>query len=144
MTVTERMHYSTSTGTANFKATDTAGDVFTASYSAGLGQSFNQARIGTEFSVDPWTAPSFSPPANFTKIGVYNDARLVTYSGHASTLTSWWVHHALEANTNAQSVSGDWVAIPTFLYNSGASFQTFFVPTFAQSEPQVAPLAPAG
>jgi hypothetical protein len=144
MTVTERMHYSTSTGTANFKATDTAGDVFTASYSAGLGQSFNQARIGTEFGVDPWTAPSYSPPANFTKIGVYNDARLVTYSGHASTLTSWWVHHALEANTNAQSVSGDWVAIPTFLYNSGASFQTFFVPASAQSEQQAAPLAPAG
>jgi hypothetical protein len=142
VTVTERMHYNPSTGAASFKATDKAGDRFTATYSAGLGKSFKQARIGTEFSVDPWTAPSYTPPANFTKIAVYNNARLVTYSGHVSTLSSWWVHHVLEANTVAQSESGDWVAIPTNLYNSGASFQTWFVPTFAQSPTLGARLAP--
>jgi hypothetical protein len=141
-TVTERMHYSPTTGAASFKATDAAGDVFTATYDAGAGISFNQARMGTEFSGNPWTAPAYTPPANWAKIAVYNDARLVTYNGVASTLTSWWVHHALEANTEAQSVSGDWVAIPSNLYNSGASFQTAFVPTFAQSPAGGTQLAP--
>jgi hypothetical protein len=141
-TVAERMHYSPATGAASFTATDTFGDLFTATYLAGTGQSFNQARIGTEFSADPWTAPTFTPPANWTKIAVYNNARLVSYSGHAATLESWWVNHPLEANTEAQSETGDWVAIPTTLYNSGASFQTFFVPTFGQRPMQAGPLAP--
>jgi hypothetical protein len=141
-TVTERMHYNPATGAASFKATDAAGDKFTATYTAGTGISFKQARIGTEFSSSPWTAPSYTPPANWTKIAVYNNARLVTYSGRVSTLTSWWVHHKLEANTEAQSASGDWVAVPTNLYNSGASFQTYFVPTSKQRPAGGTPLAP--
>jgi hypothetical protein len=141
-TVTERMHYSSATGVASFKATDAAGNQFTATYTAGTGIAFNQARIGTEFSANPWAAPSYTPPAKWAKIAVYNNARLVTYTGHASTLRSWWVHHALEANTEAQSVSGDWVAVPTNLYNSGASFQTFFVPTSAQRPAGATPLTP--
>lgn len=141
-TVTERMHYNPSTGGASFKASDAAGNLFKATYAAGTGISFKLARIGTEFGVTPWTAPAYTPPANWTKIAVYNNARLVTYSGHASTLTSWWVHHPLLANTEAQSVTGDWVAIPTNLSNSGATFQTLFVPTFAQSPMGTAPQAP--
>jgi hypothetical protein len=141
-TVTERMHYSPATGTANFTASDTAGDRFTATYNAGTGQSFNQARIGTEFGATPWAAPTFTPPANWAKIAVYNNARLVSYSGHAATLDSWWVNHALEANTGAQSETGDWVAIPSNLANSGASFATFFVPASGQRPMHAGPLAP--
>jgi len=132
-TVTERAHYNLTTGDVNFTATDTAGDQFTATYAAGLGQSFNQARIGTEFGSTPWTAPAtFTPPANWAKIGVFNNARLVTYSGHAGTLTSWWVTHVLEANTVAQSATGDWVSVPSNFGNGGASFATFFVPASGQ------------
>jgi hypothetical protein len=141
-TVTERMHYSPATGTANFTASDTAGDRFTATYDAGTGQSFNQARIGTEFGATPWAAPTFTPPASWAKIAVYNDARLVSYSGHAATLDSWWVNHALEANTGAQSETGDWVSIPSNLANSGASFATFFVPASGQRPMHAGPLAP--
>jgi hypothetical protein len=141
-TVTERMQYDPLAGTASFRASDTAGNLFTASYTPGPGVSFSQARIGTEFSANPWTAPAYTPPADWAKIAVYNDARLVTYSGHVSTLTSWWVHRPVEANTEAQSASGDWVAIPTNLYNSGASFQTFLVPTSAQNPGSGAPQAP--
>ncbi len=134
-TVTERIHYNTTSGVTTFTASDPAGASFTATYTA-AGQSFGQARIGTEFGTDPWTAPvSYVPPANFTKIAVYNDVRLTTYSGHNSTLDSWWVHHQLLANTEAQSGS-DWVAIPSNLYNSGASFQTAFVPASAQGPNQ--------
>ena len=141
-TVTERAHYNLTTGDVNFTATDTAGDQFTATYAAGLGQSFNQVRIGTEFGTDPWTAPSYSPPAGWTKIGVFNNVRLAPYSGRAGTLTSSWVTHALEANTEAQSSTGDWVSIPSNLGNGGTSFVTVFVPASGQRPMQAGPLAP--
>jgi hypothetical protein len=142
-TVTERMHYDPLAGTASFRASDAAGNLFTATYTPGAGVSFNQARIGSEFSADPWTAPGYTPPADWAKIAVYNNATLVTYSGHISNLRSWWIHRPVEANTEAQGATGDWVAIPTNLYNSGASFQTFFVPASAQSPGRAAPRAPA-
>jgi hypothetical protein len=132
-TVTERMHYDVTTGVVTFTAFDPAGRLFTTTDTVAAAESFREARIGTDFGADPWTAPSsYTPPANFTKIAVYNSVLLTTYSGHISTLRSWWVHHHLLANTDQNSISGDWVAIPTDLFNSGASFVTFFVPTFAQ------------
>ena len=100
------------------------------------------AIVQTEFGSDPWTAPAFTPAANWTKIGIYNNARLISSSGHAATLTSSWVTDALEANTSAQSVTGDWVAIPSTLANSGASFTTVFVPVSGQHAAQAGPLAP--
>jgi hypothetical protein len=73
------------------------------------------------------------------KIAAYNNVSLTTYSGHGTTLWSWWVHHKLLANTGQQSGS-DWVAVPGDLSNGGASFQTFFVPQNAQSSsPPAAP-----
>ena len=94
-------------------------------------------------AANPWTAPGYTPPADWAKIAVYNDASLVAYSGHVSNLRSWWVHRPVEANTGAQSASGDWVAVPTNLYNSGASFQTFFVPASAQNAGRGVTQAPA-
>jgi hypothetical protein len=60
---------------------------------------------------------------------------LTTYSGHTSTLWSWWVHHQMLANTGQQSGS-DWVAIPDDLTDGGASFRTWFVPQSGQSPSQ--------
>jgi len=131
-TVTERLHYNPATGAATFTASDPAGRSFTATETVAAGESFKQARIGTEFGADPWTAPSsYTPPANFTKIAVFNGVLLTSFSGHTATLVSWWVNHPLLANTGQQSGS-DWVAVPTNLFNSGASFQTFFVPVSGQ------------
>ena len=59
---------------------------------------------------------------------------LTSYSGHTASLSSWWVHHKLLANTGQQSGS-DWVAVPADLSNGGASFQTFFLPQSAQGRP---------
>jgi hypothetical protein len=100
------------------------------------GQSFTQARVGTEFGSTPWDGSySHTPPAQYTKIAAFSNVKLITYSGHASTLWSWWTHHKLLANTGQQSGS-DWVAIPTDLTSGGASFQTWFVPQSAQSPNQ--------
>jgi hypothetical protein len=135
-TVTERMHYDVVSGAVTFTVSDTAGRSFTATATVAAGESFGQARIGTEFGADPWTAPSsYTPPANLTKIAVYNSVRLTSYSGHNATLDSWWVNHPLLANTGQQSGS-DWVAIPSNLYNGGASFQTAFVPVSEQGPKQ--------
>jgi hypothetical protein len=116
-----------------------AGWIFRSSYTA-ASQSFTQARMGTEFGSSPWDASyPHTPPADYVKAALYNDVVLTTYSGHYSTLWSWWVHHKLLASTGQQT-STDWVAVPTGLNNRGASFQTWFVPRSAQSPSQ--PTAP--
>jgi hypothetical protein len=105
---------------------------FTASYTA-AGQSFTQARVGTEFGSTPWDGSySYTPPAQPAKVAAFGSVALTTYSGHVSTLWSWWTHHKLLANTWQQS-GADWVAIPTDLASDGTSFQTWFVPQNQQS-----------
>jgi len=136
--------YSPADGHLIMTANSDEGANFTSSYTA-TGQSFTQARVGTDFSSSwdgtdfsssPWDGSySYTPPANYVKVAAYNNVALTTYSGHTSTLWSWWVHHKLLANTEQQSGS-DWVAIPTDLANGGASFQTFFVPQSAQGSAQ--------
>jgi hypothetical protein len=107
-----------------------------ASYQVGTGVSFTQARVGTEFGSTPWDGSySHTPPAQYTKIAAFSNVKLITYSGHTSSLWSWWVHHKLLANTGQQS-GADWVAIPTDLTSGGASFQTWFVPQSAQGRTQ--------
>jgi hypothetical protein len=112
---------------------------FQSTYTA-ASQSFTQARVGTEFGASLWDASySYTPPAGDVRIATYNKVALTTYSGHTSSLWSWWVHHKLLANTGQQT-NADWVAVPTDLYNGGASFQTWFVPESAQGPRQ--PTAP--
>jgi hypothetical protein len=134
-TVRERLDYNRN-GQVFFKISDPAGRSFAAVDAVTAGDSFTQARVGTEFGTDPWTAPSsYTPPAQYTKIAVYSKASLITHSNHHSSLWSWWVHHKLLANTGQQTGS-DWVAIPTDLTNGGANFQTVFVPQSGQGPAQ--------
>jgi hypothetical protein len=134
-TVRERLDYNRG-GFEYFHITDSAGRSFTPVDSVATSGSFTQARVGTEFGTDPWTAPSsYTPPAQYTKIAVYSKASLITYNNDHSSLWSWWVHHKLLANTEQQS-SSDWVAIPGDLTNGGANFQTRFVPQSGQSPSQ--------
>jgi hypothetical protein len=137
-TLTLRISYSPADGRL-MMTEDDSGSRFIASGTL-TGQSFTQARVGTEFGSSPWDASySYTPPAQYIKVAAYNNVALTSYSGHTATLWSWWVHHKLLANTGQQSGS-DWVAVPTDLYNGGASFQTWFVPQSAQSSAQ--PAAP--
>jgi hypothetical protein len=101
---------------------------FWADYTFSRRESFTQARVGTEFGPDPWTAPSsFTHPAASTKIAAYNNVRLATYSGHYSTLASWFVHHKIfmAAITGSQI---DVQAAPTDLTGGGTSFQESLAP----------------
>jgi hypothetical protein len=130
-TLTLRISYSPADGQLTMTEDEGAAS-FTASYTA-TGQSFTQARAGTEFGSTPWDGSySYTPPAQYTKVAAFSNVGLATYSGHASTLWSWWTHHKLLANTGQQS-GHDWVAIPTDLTSGGASFQTWFVPQNQQS-----------
>jgi hypothetical protein len=134
-TVTLSISYSPADGHLIMTANSDEGSTFTSSYTA-TAQSFTEARVGTDFGSTPWDGSySHTPPAKYTKIAAFSSVALTTYSGHTSTLWSWWVHHPLLANTGQQSGS-DWVAIPTDLTNGGASFQTFFVPQSGQGPAQ--------
>jgi hypothetical protein len=128
------LSYNPKTGDVEFRALPgESNGGFLASYTADTGVSFTQARVGTEFGSTPWDGSySHTPPAQFTKVGVFSDVGLTTYSGHTSTLWSWWVHHKLLANTGQQS-AGDWVATATDLTSGGANFQTWFVPQNQQA-----------
>ena len=97
-------------------------DSFSSSYTVPP-QSFTQARVGTEFGSSPWDSsyPHLRPQAMPVKIAAYTNVRLTSSSGHTAALWSWWVHHKLLAFQS----SGDLVAAPNNLSNSGADFQTF-------------------
>jgi hypothetical protein len=129
--------YDPARGFVHFGASDENDELYlTADYQVGTGVSFTQARVGTEFGGSPWDGSySHTPPAQYTKIAAYTNVGLITYSGHTSTLWSWWTHHKLLANTGQQS-GADWVAIPADLASGGASFQTWFVPQSAQGRAQ--------
>jgi hypothetical protein len=101
---------------------------FTAGYTAGTGMSFTQARLGSEFGSDPWTAPpSFTHPAAWTKIAVYTSVELQTYNGKRSTLASWFPHHKIFMSAITGSLI-DVRAAPTDLSAGGTSFQDWLAP----------------
>jgi hypothetical protein len=129
--------YDPARGFVHFDAYDEYDELYLkAYYQVGTGVSFTQARVGTEFGGSPWDGSyPYTPPAQYTKIAAYGNVGLITYSGHTSTLWSWWTHHKLLANTGQQS-GADWVAVPTDLTSGGASFQTWFVPQSAQGRAQ--------
>jgi hypothetical protein len=140
-TLSMKVTYSPSSDTVTFSASPSAGDAgtsFSADYPFGSTESFNQARVGTDFGGTPWDASySHTPPAQYVKAAVFSNVSLTTYSGHTATMWSWWVHHALLADTEQQSGS-DWVSVPSNLYNGGANFQTYLVPQSAQGPMQPA------
>jgi hypothetical protein len=127
--------YSPADGSLQMTEVFSGGFSFVSSYTV-TGQSFTQARIGTEFGTSPWDGSySHTPPARPVKVAAFSNAQLFTYSGHTSSLWSWWVHHPLLANTGQQSGS-DWAAVPGSLSSFGSSFSTYFVPQSGQSRSQ--------
>ncbi len=126
---TFELTYNQKDGSLSFAAFD--GDDgqtgFTASYAAGTGVSFTQARVGTEFGPDPWTAPpSFTHPAAWTMIAAYR-VELQTYNGKHSPLASWFVHHKVFMAKVTGSLI-DVQAAPTDLTRGGSSFQDWLAP----------------
>ena len=129
------IEYSPADGSLHMTEVFSAGFSFISSYTV-PGQSFTQARIGTEFGTSPWDGSySHTPPAHQVKVAAFSNARLSTYSGHSSSLWSWWVHHPLLANAGQQSGS-DWVAVPGSLSSFGSSFSTYLVPQSAEGRNQ--------
>jgi hypothetical protein len=129
-TVTFSVTYNRQVGSLYFAAVDTTypGWALGGGYTTGTRESFTQARVGTEFGSDPWTAPaSFTHPAAWTKIAVFNHVELDTYNGRIWTLASWFVHHKIFMVGVTGSLI-DVEAAPTDLSNSGASFQDWLAP----------------
>jgi hypothetical protein len=120
--------YDTQAGTVGVFGYNDETGTFVASYTAGTGLSFTQARLGTEFGSDPWTAPpSYTHPAAWTKIAVYTGVVLQTYNGKSSTLASWFPHHKILMAAITGSLI-DVRAAPTDLSGGGTSFQDRLAP----------------
>jgi hypothetical protein len=121
--------YDPTRGFVYFRAADLDDELYMqASYQVGTGESFTQARIGTEFGPDPWTAPSsYTHPAQWTKIAAYSRVGVQTYNGKTSTLSSWFVHHKIFMSSITGSLI-DEQAAPTDLTDGGASFQDRLAP----------------
>jgi hypothetical protein len=81
-TITESVFYSQSTGNLTLAVDDvTASSSASYTVNVGTGVSFTQVRIGTEFGNDPWSAPSFTPPAAQTKLAAFSAGQLTNYKG---------------------------------------------------------------
>jgi hypothetical protein len=136
-TVELSAEYAPVSGDLSLTVVDLSADdvYFTATYATGTGidvngtvESFTQARVGTEFGSDPWTAPaSYTHPAAWTKIAAYYGVLLETYNGKDSGLASWFTHRKIFMAGITGSLI-DVEAAPTDLHNDGASFQTWLAP----------------
>jgi hypothetical protein len=81
-TIMESVFYSQSTGNLTFRVADVTAST-SASYTVnvGTGVSFTQVRVGTEFGNDPWSAPTFTPPAAQVKLAAFSGGQLTNYNG---------------------------------------------------------------
>lgn len=101
--------YNKVNGLVSVSATDqTAGTVaFNVSFFVGTGLSFNQSRVGSEFSaVSPWGPPAFaySAPASARLLRNISGVGMTNYIGHAGTLTdSEWLHNRVTWTRNGLS-----------------------------------------
>lgn len=105
-TVRQLITYNKTTGTIFVSVVDeTAGTTnFSATYAAGAGLSFSQARLGAETSaVSPWGPPAFaySAPAGTTLAARLSGAGLTNYTGHAGSVSdSEWQHNTVTWTRN--------------------------------------------
>jgi len=132
-TVRELITYSKTTGTIFVSVVDetAATTNFSATYSAGAGLSFSQARLGAETSaVSPWGPPAFtySAPAGTTLAARMTGAGLTNYIGHAGTISdSEWSHNTVTWTRNglaSGAVNGDASALAA----GGSSFTVSLEP----------------
>lgn len=121
-TVQESLSYDPSTGFVTFATTSISPGIpvsFTTQVFVGS-QSFGDARVGTEFGPDPWTAPVPSNcPLTATNAGGYSGVVLTTYSGSSAGFYSWWAHHRIDMTA---SVPGGASASPGTLNSTGTAF----------------------
>ena len=104
--LTESIFYSVAAGTTTFTVTDiTSGQGLIYTRTAGMGISWNQARVGAEFGCTPWASCGIGPvpytaPPNAVTLASISGVRLTTFSGHRSGLRSWWTHSKVEWTRN--------------------------------------------
>ncbi len=104
--LTESIFYNRAAGTTTFTVTDiTSGQGLIYTRTAGMGISWNQARVGAEFGCTPWASCGIGPvpytaPPNAVPLASISGVRLTTFSGHRSGLRSWWTHSKVEWTRN--------------------------------------------
>lgn len=124
-TVTVRVSYNKSLGTAHFVVRDdTAGTSSGFTYDVGTSVSFTQARVGAEFGATPWSTPTYNPPTAAVKLAAFTGTSLTSYSGHTASLLSWWTASRVKMTGPGSVVE----AAPSGLNSTGANFSVDLEP----------------
>lgn len=120
--VTLTMKYDRLSGLMNMTEQD-ATHTFRATFDAGAGKSFNQARVTSDFGNSPFDSVGYkaAPPAQMKYLS-WSNAGVTNYNGKSFTLWGFFTHHKLIL------VGAPGGATPSALGNSGASFSTFLQP----------------
>lgn len=123
-TITESLYYNRASGNVTATVHDlTAGHSSSATFDAGTAASFTAARLGAETGTDPWTAAPYTPPAAPVRLGAVSGVGVTTYSGHASSLASWFTHAKIQ-----QAPAGTIQIAPSDLAAHGTAFTVTLQP----------------
>jgi hypothetical protein len=95
---------------------------------------FNQARIGAEFGLTPWSTVPFRHPSSQMRLATFwepstapFEAELATYGGSSGCFASWWTRHVIKMTSDGTS-SGTLEARPGGLWNNGCDFRVYLEP----------------
>jgi len=98
------------------------------------GLAFNQARIGAELGLTPWSRVPFRHPSHQMRLATFweaatgpMEAELATYRGSSGCFASWWRRHTLNMTSNGTS-SRRREARPGGLWNYGCDFRVYLEP----------------
>lgn len=96
-TVSGSISYDPTSGLAVFQTSSPGLTPFSLTLNVGVGQSFQDARVGTEVGPNPWAPPtSFARPNFMMNIGAYSGVALTSYSGSSAGFYNWWTHHRID------------------------------------------------
>ncbi len=94
---------------------------------------FGQARIGAQFGATPWTPASFRAPRKAIAIATFDRptpppyaAEIVTASGSAAGIASWWAHHQVRLTGGSSGTRLE--AAPGGLGDDGYGFTVYLEP----------------
>lgn len=103
-------------------------------YSLNPGLAFNQARIGIELGLTPWSRVPFRHPSRQMSLATFwesatgpQEAELATYRGSSGCFASWWTRHMLKMTRNGTSSRGI-EARPGGVWNYGCDFRVYLQP----------------
>ncbi|MEP7026045.1 MAG: hypothetical protein ABJB47_20045 [Actinomycetota bacterium] len=120
--------YDRATGIDNFSVTDnTANTSFTDTY-VDPAATYQQARVGAEFSIDPFHTAPYSAPSDPVRLVKFSGIRVTDYSGQRAGFSSAHWDRAKVIWTRNGKNTGAIDGQPRNLFSTGTAFNVFLHP----------------